>query len=99
MGSLPQGLPTANPLAGSVSTGISSAALADEENTGIPIVVKVGAGLSGVGVLGLLLWLGILFLGGGAETGPSVAVETVAGTQSETAAGTDLEPVADDDDD
>jgi hypothetical protein len=34
MGSLPQGLPTANPLAGSVSTGISSAALADEENTG-----------------------------------------------------------------
>jgi hypothetical protein len=90
MGSLQHGLPTANPLAGTVSTGIPSAALEDKENTGIPVVVKVGAGLSGVGVLGLLLWLGISFLGGGTETGPAVGVETVAGT--------DLEPEEEDDD-
>ena len=90
MGSLPQGLPTANPLAGSVLTGVAPAAQPGQGNTGIPIVVKVGAGLGGVGVLGLLLWLGISFLGGGAETGPAVDFGTVAGTQSGTT-GTDLE--------
>ena len=31
------------------------------------IGVKVGAGLGGVAVLGLLVWLGISLLGGGAE--------------------------------
>jgi hypothetical protein len=45
MESLPQGLPTANPLAESVLTGVPSTTQADEGNAGIPMVVKVGAGV------------------------------------------------------
>jgi hypothetical protein len=50
-------LTDSKPLAGSVLTGVPSATQADEGNAGIPIVVKVGAGLGGVGVLGLPLHL------------------------------------------
>lgn len=105
MGSLPHGLPTANPLAGSVSTGIPSVALADKENTGIPFVVKVGAGLSGGGVLGLVFWIAFSFNGDEIATEPTGDVETVTSTDLGTRnvasdakepkpVGTDVQPLA-----
>ncbi len=59
-----------DPLAGSISPAAPSATPAGGGGTGMHIGVKVGAGLGGVAVLGLLVWLGISLLGGGAETGP-----------------------------
>ena len=73
MGSMPPAQPpvdplmgsqAVDPLAGPVSPVAPTTASAGGGGTGMHIGVKVGAGLGGVAVLGLLVWLGISLLGG-----------------------------------
>ena len=96
MGSVPPAQPpvdpligpqAVDPLAGPVSLATPFTAPAGGGANGMHIGVKVGAGVGGVAMLGLLVWLGISLLGGDSETGPAGDAETVAGTDAETGTG------------